>query len=127
MIKFNNHFESPVKVLPTIYEKVDTVERAGYVPLRNQIQAYKEAGVLLRATRALQFDTPNAKAGFDGLDKAELFTCGGVDYSDMSELVKRSQALYKANQLRSGSSSSASAASSSAKEEEAPISITPTE
>ena len=91
MIKFNNHFENPVKIEPVAFDKVDTVERAGVVPLRAQIKSFKEAGVLLRATRALQYD---ADHDIEDLEKVNtIFNSAGVDYSDMSELTARAAAL----------------------------------
>lgn len=100
MVKFNTHFEKAVKLVPTQFEKIDHVERAGYVPLKNQIQAFREAGVMLRATRAMQYHTDDD--GFKSIDdvKKELFTFGGVDYSDMSELTARSAALAAARMVK---------------------------
>ena len=83
-----------IKQEVTKFEKNDCVERAGYVPLRNQIQAFREAGVLLKATRALQYDVEDD--GSKDIDKINpIFTSGGVDYSDMSELSRRQEALGK--------------------------------
>lgn len=96
MIKFNNHFENPVKVENLVYDKTDTVERAGVIPLRAQIKSFKEAGVLLKATRALQYDTDQ---DVKDLEKVEtIFNSAGVDYSDMSELTARAAALKRVQQ-----------------------------
>lgn len=93
MIKFNNHFDNPVKIEPVVFDKVDTVERAGVIPLRAQIKSFKEAGVLLKATRALQYDTDH---DVKDLEKVEtIFNSAGVDYSDMSELTARAAALQR--------------------------------
>lgn len=93
-IKFNTHFNRVTKPEVTKFEKNDFVERAGYVPLRNQIRAFREAGVLLKATRALQYDV--ADDGSKALDKINpIFASGGVDYSDMTELSNRQAALGK--------------------------------
>lgn len=94
-----NFFNKPlerhvIKTDVTKFEKNDCVERAGYVPLRNQIQAFREAGVLLKATRALQYDVDDD--GSKSIDKINpIFTSGGIDYSDMSELSRRQEALGK--------------------------------
>ena len=91
---FNTPLYRVTKEKRTKFEKNDFVERAGYVPLRNQIQAFREAGVLLKATRALQYDVNDD--GSKAIDKIEpIFTSGGVDYSDMSELTRRQEALAK--------------------------------
>lgn len=95
IVYFNKPLERHlIKQEVTKFEKNDCVERAGYVPLRNQIQAFREAGVLLKATRALQYDVNDD--GSKAIDKINpIFTSGGVDYSDMTELSRRQEALGK--------------------------------
>ena len=76
-----------------ILDNVDHVERDGVVPLKNQIKAFKEAGVLLRATRAIQYD---AGANSNDFDKIDTITRDCKDYADMSELIARSEATSRA-------------------------------
>lgn len=88
---FNNRFNfiPDVEILDT----VDHVERDGVVPLKNQIKAFKEAGVLLRATRAIQYD---AGANSNDFDKIDTITRDCKDFADMSELIARSEATSRA-------------------------------
>lgn len=88
---FNNRFNFVPDL--EVLDKVDHVERDGVVPLKNQIKAFKEAGVLLRATRALQFD---AGANSNDFDKIDTITRDCKDYADMSELIARSEATSRA-------------------------------
>lgn len=80
---------------PEVFDTVDHVERDGVVPLRSQIKAFKEAGVLLRSTRALQYDQGGNTNDFDKID---TITRDCKDYADMSELIARSEASARAVQ-----------------------------
>lgn len=88
---FNNRFNFIPDV--EILDKVDHVERDGIVPLKSQIKAFKEAGVLLRATRAIQYDEG---ANTNDFDKIDTITRDCKDYADMSELIARSEATSRA-------------------------------
>lgn len=92
MIEINNHFEKPVDVSQIIYDKIDSVEREGIVPLRSQIRMYKEAGVLLKATRALQYDSGS---DLDDFEKVDTAFRDARDYADFTELINRAQATSK--------------------------------
>lgn len=88
---FNNGFNFVPEV--EILDTVDHIERDGVVPLKSQIKAFKEAGVLLRATRAIQYDEG---ANTNDFDKIDTITRDCKDYSDMSELIARSEATSRA-------------------------------
>lgn len=88
---FNNRFNFTPDV--EILDKIDHVERDGVVPLKSQIKAFKEAGVLLRATRAIQYDEG---ANSNDFDKIDTITRDCKDYADMSELIARSEATSRA-------------------------------
>lgn len=88
---FNNRFNFVPDI--QLFDTVDHVERDGVVPLKSQIKAFKEAGVLLRATRAIQYDEG---ANTNDFDKIDTITRDCRDYSDMSELIARSAATSRA-------------------------------
>lgn len=88
---FNNGFNFSPDV--ETFDTVDHVEKDGVVPLKSQIKAFKEAGVLLRATRAIQYDEG---ANSNDFDKIDTITRDCKDYADMSELIARSEATSRA-------------------------------
>lgn len=90
---FNNRFNFVPDI--EILDSVDHVERDGVVPLKSQIKAFKEAGVLLRSTRALQYDSG---ANSNDFDKIDTITRDCKDYADMTELIARSEASARAVQ-----------------------------
>ena len=73
MVTFNNHFENKIEVPVTKFDKVDTVERSGYVPLDVQLQQYREAGVLLKSFKTI-FRIMSIFHGTSGLEKYTSFT-----------------------------------------------------
>lgn len=93
MVKFNTHFDNPIKVLDDVNDKVDSVEREGIIPLSAQIKMYKESGVLLKMTRALQYDSGSDMTDFEKIDTV---TRDCKDYAEMSELTARAIATAKA-------------------------------
>lgn len=81
-------------------ETKDTVERVGYVPLKEQIRLYKEAGVLLKETRALQYDYEDVDGrSLTDFEKIETATRDCKDFADMSALIARSEAQARAVEL----------------------------
>lgn len=95
-----NRFDSKRKFETFQPETKDTVERVGYVPLKEQIRLYKEAGVLLKETRALQYDYEDANGrSLTDFEKIETATRDCKDFADMSALIARSEAQARAVEL----------------------------
>lgn len=93
MIEFNTHYNKPVEVVEDPYDVIDHVEREGVIPLSSQIKMYKESGVLLKMTRALQYDSGSDLSDFEKIDTV---TRDCKDYAEMSELTARAIATAKA-------------------------------
>lgn len=91
--EFNTFYDKPVALEPHILDPIDTVERAGYIPLSMQIKASKESGILLKTTRALAYDTDKEISDFE---KVETLTRDARDYTDMTEIFKRAEASKRA-------------------------------
>lgn len=78
----------------------DNVERVGYVPLKEQVRLYKEAGVLLKQTRALQYDyTDEEGRELSDFEKIDTASRDCKDFADMSALIARSEAQARAVEL----------------------------
>lgn len=95
-----NRFDSKRKFETFVPETKDTVERVGYVPLKEQIRLYKEAGVLLKETRALQYDYEDSDGrSLTDFEKIDTVTRDCRDFADMSALIARSEAQSRAVEL----------------------------
>lgn len=89
-----NHWNMPEECFETKLETKDNVERLGYIPLREQVKMYKEAGVLLKSTRSMMYDIPNSK--MSDAEKISTVVKDCKDYADMSTLIRRSEASARA-------------------------------